>query len=266
MKIGYLKLTDINLNIIKNHFTNYQLVNINTNIYTICDVILLDEDDTLTTEQKTFFVMLNIPIISYANLKDHNNIINDNHYLDKYLKLNTFIEEDEKSLGHSLRVASYANSLARTLHLSDTDIKNIYLAALFHDIGKILVPAKIVYKPSKLNNEEYGLMKEHTLKGKLITANFLNDTTSNIIKYHHEKEDGSGYPDGLTSTIPIGSKIIAIADSYDAMTSSRIYNSPLTKEEAINELVACSTAVASGGKGLKYDQQLINNFIEILEN
>lgn len=142
--------------------------------------------------------------------------------------------------GHSVRVAEYSLQIARALDLDELTQHRLNMAALLHDIGKIGVPDNILLKEARLSDEEFTIMKRHPKIGAHMLANVesLADVLP-VIRHHHERHDGKGYPDGLAGEgIPLLSRIIAVADSYDAMTSTRPYRKALDSDEACKELKA----------------------------
>ena len=142
---------------------------------------------------------------------------------------------------HSQNVAQYAVMIANELGYKDKDLENIRIAALLHDIGKMSVPNTILDKTTKLTNNEWTVVKEHTIVG----SNILKNVTSlsmlcEVSRWHHEHYDGSGYPDGLRAdAIPQAARIVCIADALDAMTSQRSYNTMRTAEDAAEEILRC---------------------------
>jgi polar amino acid transport system substrate-binding protein len=167
---------------------------------------------------------------------------------------------DEYTRGHSERVALWSVELAKALGVDSEGQRQIYFASLMHDIGKIFVPQAVLNKVSHLTEDEYSLIQSHSVKSaELINKVEGMENFANIVLHHHEKYDGSGYPDGLKGkAIPYFSRIISVADSYDAMTSNRSYRNLLSKEYAINELLRC--------KGSQFDPALIDPFIEKVIN
>jgi len=165
--------------------------------------------------------------------------------------------KDQYTHGHSMRVTLYSLALAKTLKLPDDLLEEIETTGLLHDIGKIAIPEKILLKPGKLTTEEYEVIKTHPELGeRLVNGIEKLRIISNWLKSHHERYDGRGYPDGLVGeAIPISSRIIAIADTYDAMTSNRSYRGALSHEEAIAEIKKCS--------GTQFDPNLAELFISI---
>ena len=153
--------------------------------------------------------------------------------------LSTTIEaKDEYTRGHSRRVAQYAALIAKNLGWTDQEIENIKSCAYLHDIGKIGIPDQILNKPGQLTDEEFNLIKQHTIIGQDI----LKDITiiphlGEVTRSHHEHYDGTGYPDGLKGNeIPIQARIITLADSYDAMNSKRIYRNALSFNQIKEEI------------------------------
>lgn len=150
----------------------------------------------------------------------------------------TIDAKDPYTNGHSVRVAEYSKMIAEQEYSDTQKIQNIHKIALLHDIGKIAIPDDIINKPGKLTDEEYNLIKAHTITG----AQILSEITSypdliNGAKYHHERYDGRGYPCGLKGEeIPEIAAIIGVADAYDAMTSNRSYRKMLPQEVVRNEI------------------------------
>lgn len=142
--------------------------------------------------------------------------------------------KDEYTQGHSARVAEESVNIARYLSLSDTEIQRMWLAGYLHDIGKIGIKEAVLNKPGKLNEEEWHLIQQHpVVAGRILGPIPELSDIIDIIVHHHERYDGSGYPDGLEgNAIPLGARILAVADTYDALTSRRPYRDSLTLEEA----------------------------------
>lgn len=159
---------------------------------------------------------------------------------EKTLKalVNIIESRDTYTGGHSGRVANYSKLIAQQLDRSSEECELIYQAGILHDIGKISTPDSILLKPGKLNEFEYKLIKDHVSIGYELLSNIpMYNNISEIILYHHEHYDGSGYPKGLRGDkIPLLARIMMVADSFDAMTTNRIYKGRKTIPEAINEL------------------------------
>ncbi len=150
--------------------------------------------------------------------------------------------KDEYTHGHSLRVTLYSLILANDLNLSDAKLEEIETAGLLHDIGKIAIPQSILCKPGRLTEDEFQIMKLHPENSERLITNVKKlKGISSWLKTHHERWDGMGYPDGLSGEeIPLTARIIAIADTYDAMTSTRSYRKALSHEIAIEEIKNCT--------------------------
>lgn len=147
--------------------------------------------------------------------------------------------KDTYTKGHSDRVAYYSKMLAKQLNLTIEEQERIYIGGLFHDIGKIGIPDSILQKPEKLTNEEYSEIKNHPLIGaQIINAASIFEDIIPIVKSHHERYDGKGYPNGLKGDeIPLYARIVALADSFDAMTSDRQYRKGMTIDLAKTEII-----------------------------
>jgi len=145
---------------------------------------------------------------------------------------------DPYTSGHSLRVSTYSEAIAKQLGLPESKIDTIKSAALLHDIGKIGIDKNILHKSGKLENEELETIKSHPEIGANIIADLSYLTNiADIIRHHHERYDGKGYPDGLSNgSIPLETSILIIADSFDAMTTDRPYRDALNMEDALNEI------------------------------
>lgn len=165
--------------------------------------------------------------------------------------------KDKYTHGHSMRVTLYSLALAKALKLPENLLEEIETAGLLHDIGKIAIPEKILLKPGKLTEEEYEVIKTHPELGERFVESIQKlKLISNWLKHHHERYDGKGYPEGLKGEeIPISSRIIALADTYDAMTSSRSYREALSHQQALDEIKRCS--------GTQFDPKLAELFISI---
>ncbi|HEX7526300.1 MAG TPA: HD domain-containing phosphohydrolase, partial [Gaiellaceae bacterium] len=147
---------------------------------------------------------------------------------------------DAYTAGHSRRVQQLALAVGRELRLSQAELELLGHAALFHDIGKLGIPDSILLKPARLSLEEWGVMRRHADEGARIIERlgFLADAVP-AIRHHHERWDGSGYPDGLAGEeIPLGARIIHVADALDSMLTSRIYQAPRPLEDALSQLRA----------------------------
>lgn len=170
----------------------------------------------------------------------------------------TLEEKDPYTSGHSERVCYYADFISKRLELNPMDRNEIRVASYLHDIGKIGISNRFINKKGTLSSTEWAIIKQHTKKSiELLTPLHLSRNILSYIHYHHERFDGTGYPNGLSEgNIPLGARIIAIADAYDSMTSDRPYRKPLSNGDAKNELVKCG--------GTQFDPQLVSIFLDIL--
>ncbi|RKD34207.1 HD-GYP domain-containing protein [Thermohalobacter berrensis] len=180
-------------------------------------------------------------------------------YMDTIQVLTKTIEaKDPYTSGHASRVQEYAVKLARALNLKDKKIENIKRAAILHDIGKIGIDDRILKKPDKLTEDEYNKIKEHPLIGARIIkdVDFLKDVVD-IVKYHHERYDGKGYPEGIKGEkIPQEAAILSIADAFDAITSDRPYRKALSIEDALKEI--------KKNAGTQFNPKLSEIFVKIV--
>jgi response regulator RpfG family c-di-GMP phosphodiesterase len=196
----------------------------------------------------------------------HRNLVRENRRLQEnslnVLKamVNVLEHRDAYTAGHSQRVTEIAVATAEALSLPDEEREILSLAGPIHDLGKIGIDDSILRKPGKLNEEEYDIIKSHPEKGKLIIEplHFLRETIP-IILHHHECYDGSGYPVGLGGEeIPRGARIMSIADTFDAMTSSRAYRTARSSQEAFDELSRC--------RGTQFDPEIVDLFLDLAQS
>lgn len=167
--------------------------------------------------------------------------------------------KDRYTNGHSQRVAKYSLELAKKMGKDEQAQQDIYFAALLHDVGKIHVPDRIINKPSRLTDEEFAYIKLHPVAGYYI----LKDIKANSLiapgaKWHHERFDGNGYPNGLSGkNIPEVARIIGVADAYDAMSSTRSYRSVMPQGKVRNEI--------EKGRGTQFDPQIADIMLELID-
>ncbi|MCI8444608.1 MAG: HD domain-containing protein [Clostridia bacterium] len=182
-------------------------------------------------------------------------------YLESIETLRYTVEaKDTYTRGHSDRVSAFSVLIGKAVGLSDKDLRTLQVGGLFHDVGKIGVPDIILQKESKLTDDEYSEIKNHPSIGGhiLSTASIFKDIIP-IVKHHHERYDGRGYPSMLKGEdTPYLARIAAIADSFDAMTSRRTYRDSLPIETVISEFERC--------KGTQFDPELTDIFLDILQN
>ncbi|MCD4774759.1 MAG: HD-GYP domain-containing protein [Candidatus Aegiribacteria sp.] len=168
--------------------------------------------------------------------------------------------KDNYTHGHSLRVANLSYSLGKYLHLSPENIQTLRVAAILHDIGKLAIPASILTKRGLLTKKEREIMEAHPEEGARIVSGLSGyEEVVEIIRSHHERLDGNGYPDGLRNgDIPFMARIVAVADTYDAITSNRSYHSISGGENALESIRA--------EEGSKFDSRIVSALESILKN
>ncbi len=168
--------------------------------------------------------------------------------------------KDSYTSQHSSRVAEYSVKIARMLGYDQEQCDALQKTALLHDIGKIGVPDSVLNKPGRLTDEEYATMKTHVTYGAEILKDFtLVEHVDDGVRYHHERYDGRGYPNGLSGTeIPITARIIGVADAFDAMTSNRIYRNALDMDDVLAEMRRC--------RGTQFDPQITDVLISLVES
>lgn len=180
---------------------------------------------------------------------------------DVVIALARFIDaKDQYTEGHSERVSEYAVFLGERLGFDSNRLEALRIGALIHDIGKIGVDINILNKPGKLTDKEFAEIKKHPLIGEEICSPLKSlKSVIPIVKHHHEKLDGSGYPDGLNEdTIPIEARIVAIVDIFDALTTDRSYRQAMSFDQAI-------AIIHSDAKNGKLDAMLVDQFLSLLE-
>jgi len=167
--------------------------------------------------------------------------------------------KDRYTSGHSSRVAYYSRLLSKQLGMSKEEQDDIYKMGLLHDVGKIGVPRKIINKPGRLTDEEFDIMRSHPVKGyEILSRITAMPGISKGARWHHERPDGKGYPDHLKAEdIPFEAKIIAVADSYDAMTSFRSYRDVMPQEAVREQIVK--------GRGTQFDEKVADAMLVLID-
>jgi putative two-component system response regulator len=171
----------------------------------------------------------------------------------------TLEEKDPYTSGHSERVCYYSDIVCKRLSLPPKERSELQIASYLHDIGKVGISNRFINKKGTLTSTDWAIIKQHTNKSiELLVPLNLSPNIISFIQHHHERFDGTGYPDGLAGDrIPWGARIIAISDSYDSMTSDRPYRKPLSNGEAKNELLKCT--------GKQFDPNLVSIFLDVLK-
>lgn len=185
---------------------------------------------------------------------------NESLFLNVVSSLASAIDaKDTYTNGHSDRVARYSREIARRYGYTQPRQEDIFIMGLLHDVGKIGVPDAVINKPSKLDKEEFETIKKHPVLGARILENIKEmPALATGARWHHERFDGRGYPDGLKGTeIPEEARIIAVADSYDAMTSYRSYRDPLPQQKVRDEI--------EGGMGTQFDPEFARIMLEMID-
>ncbi|HEX9244898.1 MAG TPA: HD-GYP domain-containing protein, partial [bacterium] len=183
----------------------------------------------------------------------------ENSYLQMVLSLaRTMDARDHYTSGHSERIAVWAEEVARQLGCDEAAVQEIRWGALLHDIGKIGVPDEILRKPSNLTEEEWAVMRQHPVIGEEILASTDRMRgVARIVRHHQEKWNGTGYPDKLRGQeIPLGARILAVVDSYSAITDDRPYKKARSHEAAIAELRRCA--------GTQFDPEVVDAFRRVV--
>lgn len=212
-------------------------------------VTLESEDESYSLEKNDFFSFSNLektlimkcenPVtLLYATSKPtFENVKVFVSNLDELI--NKVDEKDKYTKNHCQHVMDYSIAISRKMKCSAQITERLAISALFHDVGKCNIPDEILNKPGRLTPEERKFIYKHPLKSKELVESNFGEEIANIVLCHHERQNGSGYPQGIPGEmIPLEAKIIAVADSFDAMTTKRPYNVPKSFEEAADELVS----------------------------
>lgn len=186
-------------------------------------------------------------------------IVNHNHLMEIVTSLAGAIDaKDTYTKGHSTSVSRYSEALARAVNLPEAEVERIKIGAMLHDVGKIGIPENVLRKPGKLDDDEWEIMKQHPTIGaeKVLAPNEALRDLIPIVKYHHERLDGKGYPEGLKGNeIPFAARIVSVADAYHALVSDRPYRKGMPIEKAC--------AILKEGAGIQWDPDLVRQFISI---
>jgi HD-GYP domain-containing protein (c-di-GMP phosphodiesterase class II) len=181
-------------------------------------------------------------------------------FMSLMISLSSLVEmKDRYTEGHSRKVRNWVSVIGKKMGLDKREVRDIIIAATLHDIGKVGIPDSILNKPDKLSDIEFEKIKEHPLLG-LDSIRHIKRLRNlvGIIKHHHEAYNGSGYPDKLKGEdIPLGSRVIAVVDSFDAMTSDRAYREASQTEKAVSILI--------DEKGRQFDPEVVDIFVELLQ-
>lgn len=227
-------------------------------IIVICRFFLIPERMSgLGTFLIYLVTYLLLTFISVGLMKNYHKVKQDQ--LDLTIALSKALDSrDPYTLHHSENVAKYSLEIAKDMNLSKDLCEVIRIGGLLHDIGKIGVSENILNKPGKLTEDEYKIIKEHPKLGydmvKHITS-FKKNGVLDIVLHHHERYDGNGYPSGLKGQqIPLAARIVSIADTFDAMSSKRVYRDELELEYIFNEI--------RENKGIQFDPEIVDVFLK----
>lgn len=197
-----------------------------------------------------------------ALMQIRKNISSDHQQLIGIFKglLSTISAKDKYTHGHCERVSAYAVLIAEAMELSLKEISIIQYAGLLHDIGKVEMPKHILNKKEELNDEEMSYLRQHPVYSENILEPLGDmDKLTDYVRHHHEKFDGTGYPDGLKGEeISLGARILCVADSFDAMVSDRPYSKSMTMEQAFSEL--------EKNAGTQFDPEIVKVFIKAMKS
>ena len=187
------------------------------------------------------------------------NIQQQQLWLQLLINMSKFVDRRVSKTGeHSENVAKWASTTARKLKMNDDEVKNIYWASVLHDIGKIGISDRVLRKKTTLNEDDWVLIKMHpTIGSNIVSSIDAIPSLATTISAHQEKFDGTGYPKGLSGkNIPLGARILGIADAYQAMIEDRFYRNGRSHEEALSELQKV--------KGTQFDPEVLDVFISVV--
>ena len=222
--------------------------------------LILSNNDTLTLTNKSnnhlFKAIEDTVILVICNYQGFNQKMDQLEQLSNILtKLH---QKDVKTKEHCLRVQQLTMKIADELNIHNNLLSDLFYAACFHDVGKIAIPTEILLKPGPLNDQEKEIIKKHPQISYQMIKDILSNEASQMVFQHHERIDGSGYPQGLAGDkINLGAKIIAVADAYDALVTSRPYCGSMEVNEAITILKQFEST--------HYDKQITNALISCLK-
>ena len=220
------------------------------------DVALNSFAEVLTKRHSQIGINFEEELVHKFNQEE---IVNHTHLMEMVTSLAGAIDaKDPYTKGHSTSVSRYAEALARAVNLPEAEGERIKIGALLHDVGKIGIPESVLKKPGKLDDEEWEIMKQHPTIGaeKVLAPNEALRDLIPIVKYHHERLDGKGYPEQLKGNeIPLAARIVSVADAYHALVSDRPYRKGMPIEKAC--------AILKEGAGIQWDSDLVRQFISI---
>ncbi|WP_428911939.1 HD-GYP domain-containing protein [Niallia sp. Krafla_26] len=235
-----------------------------TEIVVVARYLCIPDSDSVSMVGSIFihsFTYLLITFISAGLMKYVQKVKEDQLELTKALA-NALDSRDPYTSNHSKNVAKNSLEIAQKMNLPKDMCDVIYVGGLLHDIGKIGIPEHVLNKPEKLTDEEFNIIKTHPTIGYNIikhVTNFNKNGVLDVVLYHHERYDGKGYPKGLKGEqIPLVARIVAVADTFDAMSSKRVYRDELELEYILNEI--------HKSKGAQFDPKIVDVFLSLVTN
>lgn len=233
--------------------------------FAVCNIhsskINIDEEEQSILENLGKDIAFAMSINRHRNILENLELEKVSNYEETILAFVDIIEQrDAYTAGHTLRVAQYCRKISETLDIPEKDISKLEKAAILHDIGKVVTPDSILLKPDRLSALEYDLIKQHAVSGyKMLSKIAMYQDLADIIKYHHEHYDGTGYPEGKKGDeISLLTHIMIVADAFDAMTTNRIYKGRKTIEQALHEIKNLS--------GIHFKPEVVEAAIQALKD
>jgi response regulator RpfG family c-di-GMP phosphodiesterase len=231
---------------------------IRDNVFGILCIRKKTNHELFTTKDLHYIVSLT----KRASLNLENKLLYESMYnnvLDTFRSLVASVQvRDHYTEEHCLRVTKMAEMIAQRLYCTERDIESLKIAGMLHDVGKIAIPDNVLLKPDRLTFEEFSVIKTHSEIGeRILKPILLFDQERHVVLHHHERWDGKGYPGGLAGNdIPLLSRILAVADTFDAMTNNRPYRSALDKEAAIVEI--------NKNRNTQFDNHVVDAFMKAI--
>jgi putative nucleotidyltransferase with HDIG domain len=232
---------------------------IRDNIFGILCIRKKINHELFTTKDLHYIVSLT----KRASLNLENRLLYESIYsnvLDTFKAIVASVQvRDQYTEEHCFRVTMMSEKIARGLHCTEQEIESLKIAGMLHDVGKIAIPDNVLLKPDRLTFEEFTVIKSHPEIGeRILKPMLLFDRERDIVLHHHERWDGKGYPSGLGGTdIPMLSRILAVADAYDAMTNNRPYRSAMSEKDAMAEI--------DKNRNTQFDERIVDVFMNVLE-
>lgn len=249
-------------------FVIYPASEISVEYYYILEGIIYSEDLSMTlskgdsiyydtlTETKNFKALTDVRILYFINKSIFHEISDEMKALREIMK--SVDDKDKYTKQHCNRVQELSFKIAKQMNLKGDTLEGIQFSSIFHDLGKVEIPNEILNKPGKLTDEEYEIIKTHSYHGSQIIKSLYFKNLEKIVLQHHERVDGTGYPNGLKGDeICLEAAIISVADTYDAMTSDRPYRKALSKDVALDEIKRL--------KGKHFKEEVVEAFLEVID-